>query len=161
MTRDATALPDGQRRRLLHGLAALAAAGAVPAATAQPAPSKPQFAALTRTLTGYAWQDDAAAATMLRTLAAAVGLPTLTRVAELARTTPPSGLSAALSAAGLEAAAATIVTALYSGVVDTPKGPVVVTYASALAWQAVPWTKPNAICGGVTDYWASAPEQGS
>jgi hypothetical protein len=42
-------------------------------------------------------------------------------------------------------------------VVTTPKGPVVFTYEQALAWQAVPWTKPNADCGGMTNYWAKAP----
>lgn len=149
------------RRRLLQGLAALAAAGVVPVAIAQSAPSAAQFAALTRTLTGFAWQDDAAAGAMLRALSAAVGASTLTRVADLARTTAPDALSAALAASGLEHAAATIVTALYTGVVDTPKGPVVLTYVSAIAWQAVPWTKPNALCGGVTNYWASAPGQAS
>ena len=41
-----------------------------------------------------------------------------------------------------------------------PKGPVVFTYNEALAWQAVPWTKPNALCGGQTDYWSSAPPDG-
>lgn len=152
------------RRRLLQGLAALVAAGAAgaaPLAHAQAATSPAQFAALTRTLTGYAWQDDAAAAAMLRALATAVGAPTLARVADLARSTAPDALSAALAAAGLERAASTIVTALYTGVVDTPKGPVVLTYASAIAWQAVPWTKPNALCGGITNYWASAPGQSS
>ncbi len=33
------------------------------------------------------------------------------------------------------------------------------TYNDALAWRAVPWTKPNAVCGGVTNYWATAPER--
>lgn len=149
------------RRLLLQGLAALVAAGAAPLAAAQGTPTPAQFAALTRTLTGYAWQDDAAAAAMLRTLSTAVGASTLARVADLARGTAPDALSAALATAGLERAASTIVTALYTGVVETPKGPVVLTYASAIAWQAVPWTKPNALCGGITDYWASAPGQSS
>ena len=159
MTRASLAPTAARRRRLLQGLAALAAAGAVPAAMAQPAVAPASFAALTRTLTGYGWQDDVAAAAMLRTLAAAVGAATLGRVADLARATPPEALSGALAAAGLDRAAGTIVTALYTGVVDTPKGPVVLTYASAIAWQAVPWTKPNGLCGGITDYWASAPGQ--
>lgn len=150
---------DAARRRLLQGLAALAAAGVVPASLAQaPALSGGAFASLTRTLTGYAWADDAAAAAMLRALSAAVGAATLKRVADVALASAPAQLSAALAAAGLDAAAATIVTALYSGVVETPKGPVVLTYVSAIAWQAVPWTKPNAICGGVTNYWSTAPE---
>jgi hypothetical protein len=155
------ALPPraARRRRLLQGLATLAAAGVVPVATAQSATTAAQFAALTRSVTGFAWQDDVAATAMLRALSSAVGASTLARVAALAQATPPDALSGALAAAGLEGVAATIVTALYSGVVDTPKGPVVLTYASAIAWQAVPWTKPNALCGGITNYWASAPEQ--
>ncbi len=161
MTHAALAPAAARRRLLLQGIAALVAAGSVPAARAQAATSSAQFAALTRTLTGYAWQDDAAAAAMLRTLSAAVGAGTLSRVADLARTTPPEGLTSALAAAGLERAASAIVTALYTGVVDTPKGPVVLTYASAIAWQAVPWTKPNALCGGITNYWSTAPGQGS
>ncbi|MFO1415588.1 MAG: sugar dehydrogenase complex small subunit [Burkholderiales bacterium] len=153
--------PRATRRRLLQGLAALVAAGAVPPAFAQSAATPAQFAALTRTVTGFAWQDDAAAAAMLRALASAVGASTLAKVAALAQSTPPENLTAALATAGLDRAAATIVTALYSGVVDTPKGPVVITYASAIAWQAVPWTKPNALCGGITNYWATAPGQTS
>lgn len=161
MTHAALPRDAARRRQLLQGIAALAVAGAVPAAAAQPAPSSAQFAAFTRAMTGYAWQDDAAAAAMLRTLSAAVGATTLARVADLARGTPPDALTGALAAAGLERAAVTIVTALYTGVVDTPKGPVVLTYVSAIAWQAVPWTKPNALCGGITNYWASAPGQTS
>ena len=53
-----------------------------------------------------------------------------------------------------------VVTALFTGMIDTPKGRVVITYDNALAWQAVPWTKPNALCGGDIDYWASAPKGG-
>lgn len=161
MTRAPLSSAAIRRRRLLQGLAALAAGGALPSAMAQPAVAPASFAALTRTMTGYAWQDDAAAAAMLRALSAAVGAATLARVADLARTIAPDALGGALAAAGLDRAASTVVTALYSGIVDTPKGPVVLTYVSAIAWQAVPWTKPNALCGGITDYWASAPGQTS
>lgn len=157
MTRAVLSAAAARRRRLLQGLAALAAAGAAPGIAAQSSVAPASFATLTRTLTGYAWQDDAAAAAMLRALSASVGASTLARVADLARTTPADGLSNALTAAGLDRVASTIVTALYSGIVDTPKGPVVLTYVSAIAWQAVPWTKPNGLCGGITDYWSTAP----
>lgn len=155
------ALPDAlPRRDLLKGLAALLAWGGAPAAFAQgkAAPLAPaRFAALSTTLTGGAYADPALAARMLSALTAAVGADALAKVATLAAVTAPAQLQAELTIAGVDRAAATVVTALMSGVVDTPKGPVVLAYNDALAWQAVPWTKPNAVCGGMVDYWASAP----
>ena len=150
---------DPPRRELIKGLAALLACGCAPAALAQggAAPLAPaRFAALSTTLAGYAY-DAALAARMLSALAAAVGADALAKVATLAAVTAPAQLQAELTIAGVDRAAATIVAALMSGVVDTPKGPVVLAYNDALAWRAVPWTKPNAVCGGMVDYWASAP----
>ena len=94
---------------------------------------------------------------MLRALDAAVGRASLARLATLSTHTPPSELDAALKAAGLTQTAETVVVALYTGTVETPKGTVVVSYDQALVWQACAWTKPNAFCGGETNYWASAP----
>lgn len=150
------------RREILKGLAALLAWGGAPAAFAQgkAAPLTPaRFAALSSALAGGAYADPALAARMLSALAAAVGADALAKVATLAAVTAPAQLQAELTLAGVDRAAATVVTALMSGVVDTPKGPVVLAYNDALAWQAVPWTKPNAVCGGMVDYWASAPAQ--
>lgn len=149
-----------RRRQLLRGLAALAASGWLPPATAQgptAALTAARFASLSTTVTGFAYADAATASTLLRTLATAVGMPTLVRLADLAARTPATELGPALDKAGLARPAATVVTALLSGVVQTAKGPVVVTYDQALAWQAVPWTKPNAVCGGMTDYWSTDP----
>lgn len=145
-----------RRRRLLQGLAALAASGWLPPGFAQ---TGAQFAGLSKAMTGFAYEDAALAASMLKALTSAIGAPTLAKIAALASSTPANRLADALRAANLDAPAAKIVVALYSGVVDTPKGPVVFTYNEALAWQAVPWTKPNALCGGQTDYWASAPSE--
>ena len=111
-------------------------------------------------MTGFAYDDPVLASAMLNALASAIGAPTLAQIAALASSTPADRLADALRAAKLDAPAAKVVVALYSGVVDTPKGPVVFTYNEALAWQAVPWTKPNALCGGQTDYWSSAPTAG-
>ena len=61
--------------------------------------------------------------------------------------------------AGLDGIAARVIVALYSGAVVTPQGSVVFAYNDALGWRAVPWTKPNAVCGGPTDYWATAPSE--
>jgi hypothetical protein len=147
--------PD--RRRLLHGLAALVASGWLPAGFAQGALSPARFTALSRTLTGFAYADPALAARMLQALTDAVGADALERIATLAAVIAPDQLGDELRIAKLEQQAATVQVALYSGVVKTAKGVVVLTYDDALVWQAVPWTKPNAQCGGVTDYWAAAP----
>ena len=145
-----------RRRRVLQGLAALAASGWLPPGLAQ---SGAQFAGLSKTMTGFAYEDPALASSMLKALSSAIGASTLAKIATLAASTPADRLADALRAAKLDAPAAKVVAALYSGVVDTPKGPVVFTYNEALAWQAVPWTKPNALCGGQTDYWSTAPSE--
>lgn len=153
----ATDLPLPARRALLQGLAALAASGLVPAGFAQ---TPAQLTALSKPLTGFAYDDAAIAQSMLRAMTAAFGAQQLQKIASIASSTPASGLSAALREAGLDAVVPRVVVALYSGVVDTPSGPVVFAYNDALAWRAVPWTKPNAVCGGPTDYWAAAPSEG-
>ncbi|MFO1305867.1 MAG: sugar dehydrogenase complex small subunit [Burkholderiales bacterium] len=142
------------RRQLLQGLMALAAAGITPGAIAQ---SPRNLAALTRPLTGFAYDDAALASRMLAAMDGAFGAETLAKIASLASSTPPAKLTDALRAAKLDDIAAKVIVALYSGIVETASGPVVFAYEDALAWQAVPWTKPNAACGGPTDYWASAP----
>ena len=142
------------RRRVVQGLAALAASGVVPSGVAQ---SPSQLGAVSRPLTGFAYDDPQVAAAMLRAMNAAFGSSSVQRVAAIAATTPASGLMAALRGAGLDNVAQRMIVALYSGTVETPQGSVVVAYNEALGWRAVPWTKPNAICGGPTDYWASAP----
>ena len=154
-------VPRLSRRQLLRGLAALAAAGAIPPGLAQDplAPlSATRFAALSRTTTGFMFADPETATAMLRVLTAAVGAANLAKIANLAAVTPPAQLAEELRIAGVEGAATQVVTALLTGMIDTPQGRTVITYDQALAWQAVPWTKPNALCGGVTDYWASAPK---
>ena len=142
---------------MLQGLAALAGSGWMPAALAQGGPSGAQLASLSTALTGAAYADPAIASAMLRALTQAVGADTLARLTRLAAATPAAQLGDAIAAAKLGAAAETVVAALFSGIVDTPRGPRVISYDQALVWQAVAWTKPNAFCGGQTNYWASAP----
>jgi hypothetical protein len=146
------------RRRLLQGLAALGGCALAPQAVAQPllAPGD-----LSRPLTGFTYDDPAVASAMLRAMTAAFGVQPLQRIAAIASSTPAAGLSDALRNAGLADVAQRVIVALYSGTVVTAQGPVVFAYNDALGWRAVPWTKPNAVCGGPTDYWASAPSQGS
>jgi hypothetical protein len=115
------------------------------------------FSATVRACTGYAFDDPVVANAMLKALNASVGNASLARIAALAASTPPEQLDAALKSAGLENAAEVVVVALYSGTVDTPKGPVVISYDQAIVWQACGWTKPNGFCGGSTNYWATAP----
>ncbi len=150
-----------ERRRLLQGLAALAASAWIPAGLAQNTVGSltaPKFAALSRTATGFAFADTATATAMLDALNAAVGAANLAKIANLAALIAPAQLNDELKIAGLDKAATVVVTALFTGMIDTPQGRRVITYDNALAWQAVPWTKPNALCGGDIDYWASAPK---
>lgn len=159
---NASAVPSPlERRRLLQGLAALVASAWMPAGVAQSALAPltgRSFGALSRTATGFMFTDAATAAAMLDALNTAVGATNLTKIANLAAVIAPAQLNDELKIAGLDQAAAVVVTALFTGMVETPNGRVVITYDNALAWQAVPWTKPNALCGGDIDYWASAPK---
>jgi len=149
------------RRELLQGLAALATSGWLPTALAQSASSTPlsptQFSAASIACTGYAFDDPRVATAMLRALNDSVGRANLIRLAKLAINTPPGQLDAALKTAGMERTAEIVVAAFYTGTVDGPKGAIVISYDQALVWQACVWTKPNAFCGGPTNYWADAP----
>ena len=148
--------PTEARRDVLRALLALAASGFAPSAFAQ---SPRNLAALSKPLTGFAYDDAALASRMLAAMESAFGADALARIVSIASSTPPASVAGALRAAQLDGVATKVIVALYSGIVDTPAGPVVFAYEDALAWQAVPWTKPNAACGGPTDYWASAPEE--
>jgi hypothetical protein len=114
--------------------------------------------ALSTVLTGFAYQDPVLASSMLKALTEAVGADTLAKIATLAAVIAPDALGDELRIAGVDKQAQEVLVALYSGVVTTRTGAVVLTYEQALAWQAVPWTKPNADCGGLTNYWAKAPQ---
>jgi len=148
------------RRTVLQGIAALAASGWLPSAfaqNAQAAMTAKAFSATSLAYTGYAFGDPSVANAMLRALNASVGSANLAKLAALATNTPPEQLDAALKAAGLERTAEVVVAALYTGAVDSAKGTVIVSYDQALVWQACGWTKPNAFCGGPTNYWANPP----
>ncbi|HSM57781.1 MAG TPA: sugar dehydrogenase complex small subunit [Candidatus Sulfomarinibacteraceae bacterium] len=55
------------------------------------------------------------------------------------------------------ALADTIIRYWYTGVYDTPDGePAVATFVDALAWKALPWTKPNSICAQ-PGFWEKRP----
>ena len=155
--RRAVSAREMTRREMLQVLAALAAAGVVPRAIAQGTISPAQFASLSKSVAGYAFAEPPVAAAMLTALVAAVGAANLTRLARLASSTPADRLAPAIGAAGLTSTAETVVAALYTGTVNTPRGVRVISYDQALIWQALAWTKPNAFCGGETNYWAAPP----
>lgn len=54
--------------------------------------------------------------------------------------------------------AKSIIAAWYTGIVEAPSGPELVTYSEALVWNAMRYTKPPGECGGRTGYWADPPE---
>ena len=149
------AVVDEDRRRLLAGLAALAASALAGPRRAQA--SGVDAAALAKSLTGFTFGDASTASAMLDALSEAVGESTLRRIASIAAATPADRLADELSAGGLAAQAEVVVAALFTGQVDTPKGPRVISYDNALVWQALAWTKPNAWCGGETGYWSAKP----
>ncbi len=50
-----------------------------------------------------------------------------------------------------------VVSAWYSGVVDRPTGPAVVTFDQALVWRAADFATPPGLCRGTFGDWAVAP----
>jgi Membrane bound FAD containing D-sorbitol dehydrogenase len=144
------------RREWLEGLAALGLTSALGPQAGAAAPVS-TFGEVAWALTGLTVPDRAALQALGAALTAKLGAGTLARLAAVVRVAEPAGLDSALAAAGLTDAATTVVRALYTGMIDGPKGPVVITYSAALAWQACRFTKPPAECGGGTNYWAEPP----
>jgi len=81
----------------------------------------------------------------------------LNELLKLVRSTPSGALDAAIKSAGLDTATNTIVAMVYSGMTGTGKNIRVITYTDALAWSALPYTKPNGRCGGEFGYWSQPP----
>ncbi len=75
------------------------------------------------------------------------------RLIALVLETPEDKLPAALKAAGLENQAQALLSAWYSGMVNS----VVITYDDALVWRTATFTKPPASCGGLFGYWNAPP----
>lgn len=51
-----------------------------------------------------------------------------------------------------------IIAAWYSGIRQTPAGPVVVTHQDALVWRSAAFLHPPGQCGGAFGYWSTPPE---
>lgn len=150
------------RRTLLQALSGLAAWSLV----ARPARTLAQgtatsasadFARVTAALTGYPAPDAATADKVMRAFATPARRNALTALAALVGATPPAELDAALRAKQLEPVANELVSAWFSGIVTTDRGPQLVLYTDALVWTAMTYSKPMGVCGGVTGYWANPP----
>jgi hypothetical protein len=71
---------------------------------------------------------------------------------------PDLALLAADPRASTGTVADAIVAAWYSGTYDTRAGLVALSLTNALLWNALDFTKPPGLCGGMTGYWADAPQ---
>ena len=134
------------RRTLLQALAALALA---PTALAQ-APDSTSFAQVSSALNGYAQTDPDDARKLMLAFATPARRAPLHALATLVAATPAPQLDAAIAAHKLDKIADELVSAWYSGMVDGK----VVLYTQALVWNAMTFSKPMGVCGGVTGYWA-------
>lgn len=142
-----------------------------PGAQAAPAPGGPLaldgFLALSALLTGFGGLNPTTGAVYLESLRAnpelGPGLEALYEQAGFAggagaQTVQDLEARGALEDETARAAADRLIEMWYSGVYDTPDGgQAVATYADALVWRAVPYTKPLTICG-VPGFWSEAPE---
>jgi hypothetical protein len=140
------------------------------AAAATPAPEGlplAAFLALSALLTGIDNLNPQIGQTYLQSLAASdqfdVSLAELYAQAGFTENSAPAGIEE-LEARGLfeqegtRALADKIIEYWYSGVYDTPDGEqAVATFADALVWQAVRYTKPLTLCGA-PGFWAVPPE---
>jgi hypothetical protein len=146
------------RRTILKALACAAAVSeAGPAASANAAVTPAEFAALSATLTGYPAADPALGARMMAAFATPARRSALGHLARIAAATPAAGLDAAIRANRLDGVANDLVAAWYSGIVASPHGDKLVTYADAKMWAAMNWAKPMGVCGGPFGYWANPP----
>ncbi|UYN96733.1 MAG: hypothetical protein KIT25_07325 [Enhydrobacter sp.] len=136
------------RRDILAGAAAVAT---LPG-TAWPAPTRP-FLTLSSTLLATGDLDPDEAGDYEKALRAGSHGAQIARLVALATMGGGPALLERIKGEGLEEAANLVVAAWYSGMV----GGTVVTYTDALAWNAVPFTKPNGSCGGAFGYWAQPP----
>lgn len=160
--------PEVSRRQILASFFGLLAGGvaagvglgersAWAAETAGSASSKTDFHALASKLNAAAPFDPSIETALRDHLTAQYGKGALERLAQIVAENSGVELDEAISAAELDALANAIGATFYSGLGETADGWQVVTYTGALAWQAVPFTKPPSICGGAFGYWSKAP----
>lgn len=136
-----------RRRAILLSTVAVATAGWPLMGTAQAAAPVDDFLALSARLTGFQVSELSASvgAMLLKSFQAQGAL----QASGPLSSNPP--LSPALNA--------DIISAWYSGIRQTPAGPVVVTHDEALVWHSAGFLHPPGQCGGAFGYWSTPPAQ--
>ena len=136
-----------RRRTILLSAIAAATAGFPLMGVAQAAAPVDDFMALSARLTGFPVSELSASvgAVLLKSFQAQGALQTLGQLG------PKASLSPALNAE--------IISAWYSGISQTPAGPVVVTHDEALVWHSADYLHPPGQCGGAFGYWSTPPAQ--
>jgi hypothetical protein len=142
-------MPGISRRGLiLGGASAASLAFAFPLfADAQKTITVEEFRALSARLTGASLTDLAAGASAKLL----DGFLSMGRGADLARLAADPG-------ARTGTLADDIVAAWYSGNCQTATELASIGLPSALLWDALSFTKPSGVCGGLTGYWGDAPQ---
>ncbi len=111
------------------------------------------FVTLSSALVGAANVDPDLARSYEAALRAGPDAVAMARLIWLASNAGGATLLERIAGEGLTEAADLVVAAWYSGIVNGQ----VITYTSSLAWNAVPFTKPNGYCGGAFGYWSDPP----
>ncbi len=137
-----------ERRQVLAGSLALLA----PWSSAHSAPAA-TFSTLSAALMPNQTIDPGLAGHYEQALRAGPHAAALDKLIELAGASSGNELLDRIKSEGLAEASDAVVAAWYSGMV----GSRVVTYTDALAWNAVPFTKPAGYCGGAFGYWSEPP----
>lgn len=145
------------RRELLIGVTALAAAFGLPGAgLAQTAGiTAIEFASLSSAIAGFPPADPNLAAEFLAAFPDQAAQ--LLQLHEIVTTTDESECQSAIAAANLTPLAEAISTAWYTGMVGEGAAERVVTYLDAFAWYAVAYTKPPTRCDISFGAWSAPP----
>ena len=168
----APGVPRNSRPRV-DDVATATRARALSSPVARPAEGTPQpgategleqFLLLSSVLTGVANLDPVVGSVYLQALQQGDFEASLEELYEMASLDPQAEQDISdLEQAGLfdeestSTLADTIIRYWYTGVYDTADGEqAVATYVDALAWKALPWTKPNSICASF-GFWEERP----
>lgn len=145
------------RRELLIGVTALAAAFGLPGAGAAQVPgiTAIEFASLSSAVAGFPPADPNLAAEFLAAFPDQAA--ELARLHQIIIGTDESEWQTAIAAANLTPLAEAISTAWYTGMVGEGAAERVVTYLDAFAWYAVAYTKPPTRCDISFGAWSAPP----
>lgn len=154
-------IPAGpDRRRVLAGLAAFAAAPAAllsPAAAAVP----PDWTLATQILAGTRPRDPTLTGLAVEALTREAGAGTVERLVAAVLARDADDIAAPFADPAVEAAARRFVEMVYTGALAGADGTTTaVGFHQALAWQVLRFTKPPSVCGPGFGWWADAPDVG-